>query len=275
MITISAFADEISPNLKEQMDVCEQHGIKCIDVRSIDDINVSKMTIDQVKEYKKQMSDRGFKVPCLGSPIGKIKIGDDMNAHLDLLKHCCDVAKAFGTSWIRMFSFYPTDGAKISDQRDQAIKGIEAMVKVADQQDVVLYHENEAAIYGATTEGVKDIFASIPSPRLKGVFDPGNFVTENIKAFDEAWTVGLAEMTHYFHVKDKKYGAKRCVPAGEGDGQFAQIFADMKKRNWSGYMTLEPHLAGAGQFKGFTGPELFAEAVGALKKMLTEAQLEF
>lgn len=275
MITISAFADEIGPQLKQQMDVCESHGIKCIDVRSIDKINCSKMTVAQVKEYKKQMDDRGFSVPCLGSPIGKIKISDNMAEHLELLKHCCDVAKAFGTSWIRMFSFYPSAGAKIADQRDEAIDRMRQMVAVAEQQDVVLYHENEADIYGATTAGVKDIFASIRSDRLKGVFDPGNFVTEKIKAFDEAWAVGLADLTHYFHAKDKCYGATTCVPVGEGDGQFSQIFADMKKRKWSGYMTLEPHLSVAGQFAGFTGPQLFNKAVESLKKALTAAGLEF
>jgi len=32
VITISAFADEIDPSLKTQMDACQANGIKCIDV---------------------------------------------------------------------------------------------------------------------------------------------------------------------------------------------------------------------------------------------------
>ena len=121
MITFSAFADEIDPDLTVQMDCCESHGIKCIDVRGIDGKNVSAMTLAEVAEYKKRMDDRGFTVPCIGSPIGKVKISDDFDAHLELLKHCCEVAKAFGTSRVRIFSFYASDGAKIEDQRSEVM----------------------------------------------------------------------------------------------------------------------------------------------------------
>ncbi len=104
MITFSAFADEIGPDLDLQMDTCEANGVKCIDVRGIDGINVSSMTLAQAGEYMKRLGDRGFGVPCIGSPIGKIKISDDFEEHLDLLKHTCDVARTFGTDRIRMFS---------------------------------------------------------------------------------------------------------------------------------------------------------------------------
>ena len=40
-------------------------------------------------------------------------------------------------------------------------------------------------------------------------------------------------------------------------------------------MTLEPHMAAAGQFRGFTGPDLFAEAVSALKTLCDEAGLAY
>ena len=275
MITISAFADEISPDLAEQMDVCESHGVKCIDVRGIDEMNVSTMTVAQATEYKKRMDDRSFSVPCIGSPIGKIKISDDFEEHLELLKHCCDVAKAFGTSRIRMFSFYPSEGARIEDQRDDVLRRMQRMVEAVEAADVVLLHENEKAIYGAKPAGVKDLFATIQSEHFKGIFDPANFVEEGVAPYDDAWTKGLAELTDYFHIKDKVPGADTCVPAGEGDGQFGQLFADLKKIGWSGYATLEPHMASAGQFSGFTGPELFARAVAGLKSVCDEAGIEY
>jgi sugar phosphate isomerase/epimerase len=274
MITISAFADEIGPDLSLQMDTCEAQGVTCIDVRAIDGVNVSSMTAEQVRGYKKQMDDRGFTVPCIGSTIGKIRIDEDFDAHLDLLRHSAAVAKAFGTDRIRVFSFYAAEGADIREQRDAVMQRLEAMVKVAEQTDVRLYHENEHAIYGGKPEGVKDIFATIRSPRLKGIFDPANFVTEGVKPYDEAWAQGLAELTDYFHIKDKAFGAKTCVPAGEGEGQFAEIFGDLKRRGWGGTMTLEPHMAAAGQFSGFTGPDLFARAVAGLRRECQRAGLE-
>ena len=275
MITISAFADEIGPELKLQMDVCEASGVKCIDVRGIDGTNVSQMTLDQVAAYRKQLDDRGFTVPCIGSPIGKITMDDDFDEHLELLKHCCDVAKAFDTSRIRIFSFYPSEGRAIADQRAEVMDRMAAMISVAEATDIVLYHENEARIFGAKPGGVKDLFATIQSGNFNGIFDPANFVVEGVAPYDEAWRAGLADLADAFHVKDKNPDQPRCVPAGQGAGQFQRIFADLKARNWSGYMTLEPHMKAAEQFAGFTGPELFTKAADALTGLLQDAGLPY
>ena len=65
------------------------------------------------------------------------------------------------------------------------------------------------------------------------------------------------------------------MPAGEGHGQLPQIFADLKARDWCGYMALEPHMAASGQFSGFTGPDLFARAAAALKGLCERVGLAY
>lgn len=270
MITISAFADEIAPDLKTQMDVCEANKVKHIDVRNIDDINVSKLTLDRARQARRQMDDRGFAVPCLGSPIGKITMDDDFDAHMELLRHCFDLADAFGTRSIRIFSFYPSKGRNIADQRSAVMDRMAAMVKAAEQANVILYHENERDIYGAAPAGIRDIFATIKSPNLLGIFDPANFVFDGLAPYDDCWTQGLAELTQFFHIKDKDPAQDACCPAGTGKGQFREIFADAKARGYKGYATLEPHLRQAGQFKGHTGPELFNLAASSFQKLLDE-----
>jgi sugar phosphate isomerase/epimerase len=275
MAIFSAFADEIDPDLKTQMDVCEANGIRCIDVRGIDNTNVSQFSVEKAGEYKKQMDDRGFSVPCIGSPIGKIRIDEPFGPHLELLKHCCQIAHAFGAASIRIFSFYPPEGGRIADHRQQVMSQMAAMVRAAEQADVVLLHENESRIYGEKPEGVKDIFATIKSDHFKGIFDPANFVVAGIAPYDEGWTQGLAELTDYFHIKDKVPGEGPCVPAGKGKGQIPEILADAKKRGFDGYLTLEPHMKAGGQFSGFTGPDLFAEAVAGLRAVCDQVGLKY
>ena len=275
MATFSAFADEIAPDLKTQMDVCEANGVRYIDVRGIDKMNVSEFTVEQAGEYARQMAGRGFGVPCIGSPIGKIRIDEPFGPHLDLLKHCFDVAKAFGAPYVRMFSFYPPEGGEIAEHRQQVMDQLAAMAQAAEAADVVLLHENEGRIYGEKPEDVKDIFATVRSEHLKGIFDPANFVTAGVAPYDEGWTQGLAELTHYFHIKDKVGGAKTCVPAGEGEGQIPETLADAQARGFDGYLTLEPHMASAGQFSGFTGPELFGKAVAGLKAVCDKAGMKY
>lgn len=275
MITISAFADEIAPDLRTQMDTCRANGVMHIDVRGIDGKNVSAMTVDEARRYRRQMDAEGFAVPCIGSPLGKIRMNEDFQAHLELLRHCAEVAEAFGTKLIRVFSFYPTPGRKIADERAGVFDRLWAMVRVAEQSGVTLLHENEKAIYGATPEGVLDIFRTIRSPYLRSAFDPANFVEEGFAPYDDAWKAGLDELTTYLHIKDKVPGAPACVPAGEGRGQIPEIFTDLRARRWSGVMTLEPHLKAAGQFTGFTGPDMFAKAADALKRLCTHMGMEY
>lgn len=275
MITISAFADEIAPDLRTQMDTCRANGITHIDVRAIDGKNVSTMTPAEVRRYHRQMDAEGFSVPCLGSPVGKVHLDEDFQEHLELLRRCIDLAVEFGTSQIRVFSFYPSPGRNIIDERGAVIERLWAMVRLAEQAAVTLLHENEKGIYGATPAGVLDIFRTIRSPYLKCLFDPANFVEEGFAPYDDAWRVGLGELTAYIHIKDKVPGASVCVPAGQGRGQIPEIFTDLRARHWSGVMTLEPHLQAAGRMDGFTGPERFTQAADALKKMCQHLGLDY
>ncbi len=267
MITISAFADEISPDLDQQMATCEELGIYCIDVRQIDGKNVSKMTVEEARAYRRRMDDRGFICPCLGTPIGKQRLDQDFEEHLDLLKHCFDLAHAFGTRRLRVFSFYPPEGGDFSGRREEVMDRMRRMCKAAAEADMLLLHENEKRIFGARPAGVLDLYGALDPAVFKLVFDPANYVEEEIRPFAEAWQQGLAEKTYYLHVKDKVPGQPGCVPAGHGEGDFDVLFSDLEQRRWSGFMTLEPHMKAAGQFSGFSGPDLFSKAALALQEL--------
>jgi len=57
------------------------------------------------------------------------------------------------------------------------------------------------------------------------------------------------------------------VPAGQGDGDIARIISDAYQSGYRGFLSLEPHLAKDMQFSGFSGPDLFKKAAGALKEV--------
>ena len=62
----------------------------------------------------------------------------------------------------------------------------------------------------------------------------------------------------------------KVVPAGEGDGHIAEILKDAYASGYRGFLSFEPHLSVAGQYSGFTGPDLFGVAVDALRKLASE-----
>jgi sugar phosphate isomerase/epimerase len=113
---------------------------------------------------------------------------------------------------------------------------------------------------------------SCESPRLRAAFDPANFVQCAVRPMNDAYPL-LEKYIAYIHVKDAIMESGKVVPAGQGDGQLRELIAALKTRQYSGFMSLEPHLKAAETFQGFSGPELFVTAVRALKQLLNEADI--
>ena len=103
---VSCFADEIAESLDRQIEVLSRLGISYVELRSADGINVSDFTMNFAKEVKKKLDQANIRISAIGSPIGKIGINDDFDAHLQKLSHTEQMADIFETPYIRMFSFY-------------------------------------------------------------------------------------------------------------------------------------------------------------------------
>src|SRR5260370_33926632 len=106
MIRISAFADEISQDPNDQLDVLSHHGIKHIEFRSIHGTNVLDLSDAQHAEFCDLLRDRGFGLSAIGSPIGKIKVFDPFEPHLIRFEKALKLAEHYEAPSIRVFSFY-------------------------------------------------------------------------------------------------------------------------------------------------------------------------
>jgi len=166
MITLSALGDEIDPDLDVQMDWVEKWGLRFIDVRAIDGLGITKMTVSQARQYRQRLTDRGLAVPCVCSPVGKTPLEDAFAGQLELLRHCFDIARAFQTNQVRIFSFYPSPDRSLSEQRGEVVERLRAMVDLAAEEDMVLLHENVRGVYGAkpATRSTTNILLIFCSP---------------------------------------------------------------------------------------------------------------
>lgn len=236
---ISAFSDEYSDSLVEQCRALSRLGIEYMEMRGVNGKNVSTLTKDEVKEAKKVLSEYGIKVSSIGSPLGKIKLDEDMNAHAETAKRVFETAQELGVKNIRMFSFYLPDGKSRDECKSKVLAELEALVKLSEDYGVMLCHENEALIYGESPECCLEI-AEHFGGRLRLVLDMGNFVLDGydpVKAYQL-----LREHIEYFHIKDALY-AGAIVPAGKGEAKIKEILDQY--RQWSNkdtFITLEPHL---------------------------------
>jgi 3-dehydroshikimate dehydratase len=271
MLKLSAFADEISPSIDEQIRACQENGVHLIELRGVANKNVMDFDDDLCAEIRSKLKAAKMGISAIGSPIGKVKITDPFEPHMDRFRKAVQLAEFFETPLIRMFSFYPPrDGELMYAYRDEVMRRLEAMVEYVENRDVVLVHENEGRIYGEMGKECLDILRTVNSPKLRNCFDFANYVVagQNPKC---CWA-DLKPYLAHIHIKDATYGGK-VVPAGEGDGCIPALLEDAWKGGYRGVLTLEPHLAHAGQFAGFTGPKLFKVAVDALKKVCQEKQI--
>jgi sugar phosphate isomerase/epimerase len=265
---LSAFADEISPDIQVQMDHLLDNGIRLVTLRGANRKNVLDFEEFQVPLIKQQFFNRGLKFSAIGSPIGKVSIEEPLEKELARLKTAILRAQQFETKVIRVFSFYLPEGKNPADYRNKVMDGLRAFAETAQAAGINLLHENEKKIYGDTAARCLDIMETIQAPNLRLTFDFANFV--EIGEDPRTGWPKLKPWVREFHIKDAKAADKTIVPAGEGDGGLAEILKDAMASGWNGLLTLEPHLHAAGPLSGFSGPQLFKTAAAALKKVLTD-----
>lgn len=247
----SAFADEYSASFDEQIQGLLENGIHNIEPRGVDGINISDITSEKAMEMRSKLDAAGIGISAIGSPIGKIDINDDFEAHKMKLRRTCEIARILGATRIRMFSFrMPEECTDYSVYRDKVIAQLGEMLDIADEYEIQLCHENEKGIYGDTAERCKELLDAFDG-RLGCVFDPANFLQVHVEPLSDAFLL-LRDYITYMHVKDCASDGS-IVVAGTGKGCLPEIFAVLNRLVTDEmFVTCEPHLR---VFDGLSGLE--------------------
>ncbi|MCM3720219.1 sugar phosphate isomerase/epimerase family protein [Fictibacillus phosphorivorans] len=268
LIKVTGFGDEISPDLTEQLNVLEAEGMKHIELRSVWGKNVVELTEQDIKTIKKELDTKGFQVSAIGSPIGKISILDDFSHQLNDLDKVIKLAEIFDTAYIRVFSFFIPKKEDHFTYREEVINRTKAMVKKAEENDVILLHENEKGIYGDSPECCLDLLTAISSPNFRAVFDMANFVQCGVKPYTEAYPL-LQPYIEYVHIKDARFLDGKVLLPGQGDGEMEAVLTQLKEDGYQGFLSIEHHLAAEDEFSGYSQKQLFQQASRALNRLLT------
>ncbi len=278
MIRLSAFADEISPDLPEQIAILKRENIAHIDLRGVWNINVLDLTDEQAISIKELLEGHGIKVAAIGSPIGKVPVDSPFDEHLERFERAIKLAHLFGTPLVRIFSFYPpariaSDSTDLDTWRDEVVWRLREMIERARAAGITLIHENEKDIYGDSIARCVDLLQECNDTHFQAVFDPANFIQCGQTPYPDAYEA-LRPWLRYVHVKDALPDGD-VVAAGEGAAHWPELLQRLRQDGYDGFFSLEPHLAAAGQYSGFSGPDLFRYASQALQQMLQSMGWEY
>lgn len=268
MWTLSGFADEIDDDFAVQCEVAAGLGLKYLEIRSAWGTNILDLDDDQLQRVRELLAAHELQVSSIGSPIGKIGIGDDFEPHLARMRHAVEVARLLDAPYLRLFSFFIPADENPDDHRVEVLRRMRALADVAEAGGVIAAHENEKEIYGDIPRRCLDIVTGVNSPNLKLAWDPANFVQCGVRPFTEGYAE-LRPHTVYIQIKDALLADASVVVAGAGDGEVVATIRALRADGFDGFFSLEPHLGSFTAFGALSGPELFTRAHTAFTDILT------
>ncbi len=269
MIRISAFADEVSTAFEKQLELLSTNGVGYLELRFIDGMNIIDVDRNKWVYLKQMMDDYHIQVSAIASPIGKSCITSPFEDEFIRFKRTVEIASIFETQFIRVFSYYPPLGSKIEDFRNEVLQRFRIQTSYLEGTDIIMVHENESGIYGHSASNCLDLMETIDSPSLRQAYDPANFVWGEsiVNNIEQCFSI-LKNYIVHVHIKDWILGSKDVGAfPGEGDAQIASLIWELKKINYKGFLTLEPHLSSGSQYGGITTVDQFEKALALVKTL--------
>lgn len=269
---IACFADEISPAFSDQLRVMEELGIHWMDLRSCWDMGVLQLNQHQIRDIRELAKDKGIRVSCVSTPIGKESIDNPPENAITQLHRAVETAHFCESRYIRIFSYYPGEMPREQALRI-AVERLSDLAEIARQEDVILVLESAKVTACGTGRELEELLTAVHSAHLRAVFDPAAFVAAGEMPFEESLP-RVRPYLEYVHVKDSRFGQKERFAAGEGDAQVAQVLSALRDREEL-FISLEPHLSFAGPAGGFSGEAPFRRAHSALIRILNQQRISY
>ena len=243
----SGISDEAGQAIDTQIKAHKELGWEHLELRLVDGENITAIPDAKFDEVYEKVTAAGMTVSCFGSAIANWArpITCDPQIDIDDLKQAIPRMQRFNCPFIRVMS-YPNDADNPlpeNEWRDEAIKRMKTLAKIAEDGGIILAHENCSGWGGQSAENSNILLGEVDSPALKVVFDTGNPVTYGQDAWEYYKTV--FDSIVYVHIKDarKENGEDHYVYCGEGQGYVREIVGDLLAKGYDGGFSIEPHLA--------------------------------
>ena len=187
------------------------------------------------------------------------------------LSRILHISETLSTGLVRVFSFYPPEGASQAEYVERSISRLTQMADMAAARGILLLLGNEGGLVGDTPERCLALLEGVDNPGLSFVWDTGNFPHSGVShGFDRGWPL-LASRVACVQVKDALVADQTITVWGGGDDQIPELLMALRESGYGGFLALEPDLKVAGQRGGFSGPDGMRRAAEALRDLMAAA----
>lgn len=272
-VCIAGVNDEPSPSwdLDEGLDVLDELGIKFIELRAAYGEMVDQMNDDTFIRVADRVKERDFTVTTYLGQVGRT-VPDEANRAQDIshITRAVQRADYVGTTQLRTMGYKKGDAG--TDWFAIAIEMYTAMTEIAAAKNKTLILENPPNKTSAVCTASECLRAlqAVNSPNFRLNFDPGNFGAHGEVGIDIF--ENLKDYIANVHVKDIREPGDTstyCI-AGDGKCGYPEIFKRLCQMNYSGCITVEPHLLHSQKFH-VSGRENYIKAANRIIHLLEEA----
>ena len=241
-LKITTINDEISDDLNETIEFLKAHGIKYVELRTIQKKNLIDYSLEEAREIRETLSKNGISVSAFASPLFKwypnnnkgesqekvaaFGFNPQLNeiAKREYIAKAIVVAKALGTHNLRLFSSLKIPSTKYSFLSDPLFG---FALNEARKAGVKFLLENEPPCYIHKMSDIKDVARKFSNQNLGIWFDVANFY----KIKEQVFKKDLEELKDdigYFHLKDFDETGN-YIALGEGVINYKRIISDIRK----------------------------------------------
>ena len=158
------------------------------------------------------------------------------------LWQCVQLAKELNADCVSFWSGTPEDSATPSELMDRLVEECKRLADDASECDVRLAFEPEPGMFIDTMDKFAELHARVNHPAFGLTVDVGHLVCNGELPVSKF----LAEWKHVLwnvHIEDMRAGVHDHLMFGEGEVDFADVFAGLRAANYTGgvYVELSRH----------------------------------
>jgi sugar phosphate isomerase/epimerase len=266
-VQLSVITDEIDARLGPALDVCDELGIRAVELRTVDGIQIVDHTAAALQTMRAELDARGFHVCAIASPFLKCDRGDDPDVQERVHERALETALALSAPLVRAFAYWrEPDPSAVLAELGSALHRAAARASDAGLT-VVLENEHECNV--ATAGEARAALAAADSPGLRLIWDPGNAAMLDPDSFSGLGGLEtIDDRVAHVHAKDVSASGE-WTRVGTGIVDFEALLRHLADVRYDGYLSFETHYQRDG-----SGELATRDCVAALRSIAVQADVE-